>query len=988
MKKILSVSLIVIMILAMGLSALGIGAEEVPAPTVGITEEATGADATTAGNLTEPGSKTFDSSWTAISDEAGLNSMAADGKYYLTGNITVTSTRNNTANQTIDGNGYTITANCPIFNEVKGLTLQNVTIKSTLNHNADGNVTALAKWNSDSKPVCVYNVTLEADIVSVKNNGNHQYFGGFVMRSCAGSEFKNVVVTTNVTLDNAEVAIVNSVGGIVARAQGTTFDNCIANGTFTFKQDPFKDNNVTDSGVGGIAGAATNNSVIKNCTNNVVFNVDAPKSSNLQGIGGIVGFSNAGTTFENCVNNGNITTGEAATGWWLGGIVGNYYGGISIQKCKNTADINCVAADYVGGILGYSHKANANISNCLNTGDISGPYAVGGIVGFGAKESGDCVIKNSTNAGKITGSVYAGGIAGYIGLGSVSLCSTTEESEILLTGTCTMKDQDTYAASILASGASLVSDCEAYGSVTVDGAATTSAIYAGGVVGRINNGGAVKNCVNYATVTVRNTSRFVAAAGVLANTGWAATLDNCVNHADITVEETVQFLNQNDWGNAIGGVAGKLNANSTITNSVNKGKIEDKGAESDGDVGVGGILGFFAAANLTIEDCTNEGELISKSYAGGILGNALNRNTQAGNVITIKDSCNKGTVTADKRAGGIVGYVQKIDFGASHIAEIAKVDVSDCTNNATVYGGSYAGGIVSAVEATATVINNCANNSEVSGGNVGGIIGSSKSALSITNAINNGKVKAGNSAGGIICLVDSGSTAAIENCVNLGTVEGAYRTAGIAGFIKGAVTATNCVNGAEGDNTKGLIKTTSGDAWGAAGGIFGWVEGADCSMKGCINYVPIYAYGNSTNADAGMAGAGGLVGKAAKTVIIGGTQEGEACLNYGAVTAENNAGAGGIIGGMNANMTFANCHNYADVFAIGASAGSVVGRVGGNVTITGIVNELSSGKVRGYGYLGSLIGGADGTVTLDGIVSNEDISTYCFLINIRNTLIC
>ena len=384
--------------------------------------KAYGANAKTAGNVIEPGSKTEEyskenSGWTAISSWKEFeNKVKAGGKFYFTNDITATSMLDivdKLDGTVIDGNGYTLTATNPLFQHTKNTTLRNLTLDSTLSGIAAG-ATPLAYWETKGATK-VYNVTVNSTINVGANTSGSQCFSGFMIYAQSGSVLKDVVVNTTLTLDNSGLTKANSIGTIVARAENTLIENCIANGTITVKQNAFKDNNLGNSGIGGIVGNATINSKVQNCTSNVAINVNAPALTNCVSIGGIAGTAGNGALIQHCISNSDITLGESATGWQVGGIVGRTYNGtVTINVCQNNGSISCEAADYAGGIVGHAYMVNTNINQSENSGNVSNNGYAGGVAGYVTGDTFKTLqVSRTRNIGNISSkSSCAGGLVG------------------------------------------------------------------------------------------------------------------------------------------------------------------------------------------------------------------------------------------------------------------------------------------------------------------------------------------------------------------------------------------------------------------------------------------------------------------------------------------------------------------------------------------------------------------------------------------------
>ena len=178
-------------------------------------------------------------------------------------------------------------------------------------------------------------------------------------------------------------------------------------------------------------------------------------------------------------------------------------------------------------------------------------------------------------------------------------------------------------------------------------------------------------------------------------------------------------------------------------------------------------LGGIAAntrGTAVIDNCVNKANITSTGdYAGGIVG-AVNQSENA--TVTITNCRNEGSVTGKTYAGGILGQ----DFG------IAVVSITACENHGTV-SGATAGGILG-ISSDDTVISACGNTGTITGtGTAGGILGRTDYYTNLVEkCYNSGSVTAA-TAGGIVGL----NNAQIDSCYNTGAISGSEKVGGITG---------------------------------------------------------------------------------------------------------------------------------------------------------------------------------------------------------------
>ena len=198
-----------------------------------------------------------------------------------------------------------------------------------------------------------------------------------------------------------------------------------------------------------------------------------------------------------------------------------------------------------------------------------------------------------------------------------------------------------------------------------------------------------------------------------------------------------------------------------------------------------GLFGYVEDVGCVNKINIASGSIINEAndgYAGGIAGKNDGMITE----------CTNSSSVSGKYAGGIVGKTFK------SITSGIEEKITYCVNNGNVIG-SNAGGIVGYADEQ-SIIDNCINNGQILGAGgdndmVGGIVGNNAGASGyrsiIKNCTNTSNVaNSENYVGGI-----AGSTAYTDiiNCVNSGTIDGAY-TAGIVGFHTSDSNIKNCVN--------------------------------------------------------------------------------------------------------------------------------------------------------------------------------------------------
>ena len=363
MRKLLTITLCVVMVLSLGL--VGVHADEAPVE---------------------------------IATAEAFAAMEANGNYKLTADITLTATYTTTFTGTLDGDGHTVTISAPIFKTLTGATVSNLKIVGTA---AAGNNHAGA-LSIQGSGMTITNVTNEANVTSTKSG---PYMAGIVGSVTTGKgtwEVHQVSTFTNCVnkgeINTAGASGTPRIGGIVGNAAKyahVVYVKCVNYGKIT------TDFNV-GAYVGGIAGS-TFGGEWHECVN--YGEVTAPKSTGwTAGILARLTPSAQGTDqsvlVEKCVNNGLISAAtETSTSGYTGGICagtggtgfgvdkdgdhkGTTYAVYTFDGCINNGNV-VSGGNYAAGILGYVYGQNkvseetknyqyAVVKNCINKGEITG----------------------------------------------------------------------------------------------------------------------------------------------------------------------------------------------------------------------------------------------------------------------------------------------------------------------------------------------------------------------------------------------------------------------------------------------------------------------------------------------------------------------------------------------------------------------------------------------------------------------------------------
>ena len=297
-----------------------------------------------------------------------------DGSYLLpeNGKFTV-SVQLQTLSGNFNGNGSTITTSVPLFYNVAGVTVENLTIEGEISCS-----------DNDSCGVLTDYVTSTSIIKNVTSNAN--------------------LTVTGLTGPASEGQGVGSIVGCAARNSKITIIDCTNNGTVTVTG--------TYAYAGGIIGKVRDAvSVTENCVNNNTVTVNAATAATVLA-GGILGYVYGASTVtvDDCVNNGAITATSADGGLVdAGGMMGFINGGVAtITGCGNTGDIT--STWLAAGIIARNYGRPNTISACYNTGKVKATGAsglAGGISGSGDDNS----LNYCWNMGDVTAAVNAAQIS-------------------------------------------------------------------------------------------------------------------------------------------------------------------------------------------------------------------------------------------------------------------------------------------------------------------------------------------------------------------------------------------------------------------------------------------------------------------------------------------------------------------------------------------------------------------------------------------------
>ncbi len=882
-------------------------------------------------------------------------SMQAGGNYYLDADITIDFTYAKTFTGFFDGNGHTITTEYPIFSNLNGATICNLTIEGEIDDTELENVYvgALANTVGDTT---IDNVHNTADVIGASK----AYVGGLV-GFCRGAS--DLYIRNS---SNSGTLYGQGCGGIIADCDGDYVEitNCRNSGEFECIRSS------SNAGFGGMVASSGNADqvlVLDGCVNTAVLHG--------RRIGGMLGVcSSKKILVSNCVNAGTVISDTNYAGGI--GCNTNSYAITVFRNCVNLGTVQSFQS-HVGGISSYVSSNAASLDGsisyygCVNAGTVEllnfdttvKGCNTGGITGkiYGRGEYYNC-----SNTGTVNSHSWATGLSAYVGGGS-SLGGNVA-SGCYISGTINgVGDAYTSPQNKISSGmfGYVYSSCLASNSV-VD--ATIKAEGYTPVPPSSGNTAVLAACVSYSNSTaglyqnIHFVGELIAGDNVpkvvLLNSrgadltshfgnkvnniysaidypiywnqakGFSTTKPRAVDKALYTPEYTVALLNE-----MIGYEAYTI--------------ITDASSNEFGATGIfpTGVAEFFYGYGKA------EPAAAPIGTAEEFLAMDANGNYYLTADITLPESY-KGVFRGTLDGKGHTLTLSNPAFEVVSSADISNLTLAgkvtspatDTARNATSYRGALA---IVGVSSTLTKITNKADVTayEIAGG----IFGKTQGGEFI-ECVNEGKIVASTAIGGLVGKATH-EIPHFEKCVNNGTFGKSAASASYIGGILGDAYYTDvyfseCVNNAK-------INITAPNA--KVGGILGHinaplytteiVNGAEktnqqkllvCSvnMNACVNNGALTGYGQT----------GGLVAYAEALVNM------TNCVNNGEVTSSQDL-AGGIVCHAGTSLpnpealhTFKGCINNGKVVAHRQYVGGILAYSTDNVTFTTCTNN---GEVTG-----------------------------------------
>lgn len=332
---------------------------------------------------------------------------------------------------------------------------------------------------------------------------------------------------------------------------------------------------------------------------------------------------------------------------------------------------------------------------------------------------------------------------------------------------------------------------------TVTGAAMS---YAGAIAATLQEGGLLQNC------SVGKKSAIAGdQAGGLVGICAQSSVENCTNAASVTgLRSAGGIVGSWEIPDLMGihqeGVALHMD-NCSSSGSITSGRFAG---------GVIGYLGFAMPGEVTMNNCSNAGEIrldcsldfdqyTNPPAVGGLVG--IIRGTDPAQKIALLACSNAGSVdaggAADSDAGGLLG----------HGSSIGSLSLLSCSNAGTVHGSMNAGGLagrwsihenditrIPDAHMMLLSVSACSNAGAVSGSVVGGLVGSlcaTGNALetSFENCVNSADVTVGFTGGGLIGGMGTGIPTRLAHCTCDGNViaQEDVQASSLTGYLCGLI---------------------------------------------------------------------------------------------------------------------------------------------------------------------------------------------------------
>lgn len=362
----------------------------------------------------------------AVRNAADLAAMSSDGSYYLSNDITISSSYASAFKGTLDGNGHKIKiadgANVSPFKKLEGATVKNLTVEGVINIRSKTSYGGIAEEGYGRFENVTSKVGISAMVEDFFNSvGASQ--GCFIAKATGECEFINcknqasvtVITQTESSVTQATVGFGGFIGTAMASGGSISFTDCVNDAAITSLEPCIN--------VAGFVGASVDTALnFTSCENNAII-VGASSNSQHCGVGGFVGTATGSSiNVKDCHNNANVqSNGNLGHGGGFAGRLSNV-ANFNVDRFSNSGSVSNTADHWeaLGGVVGIMgdtvnvSSGNYIFKDCINSGEIIGSMA-GGLVGIDSGLNGIAVrFERCINVGtvKAIGAAYAGGIMG------------------------------------------------------------------------------------------------------------------------------------------------------------------------------------------------------------------------------------------------------------------------------------------------------------------------------------------------------------------------------------------------------------------------------------------------------------------------------------------------------------------------------------------------------------------------------------------------
>lgn len=422
--------------------------------------------------------------------------------------------------------------------------------------------------------------------------------------------------------------------------------------------------------VGGIVGKSTDKlstggSIIVGISLSITNGGEVRGHDNVGGVFGYLEGANIADTFT---NSGSVT----ASGNYAGGVIGymkssTIYGGKfenSGEVSATVDDSNTNIANYIGGVIGIM-GVNSNITGgeFVNLGTVSGNQFVGGSIGFMSGASGE------DNEAKIT--VQKDGDPIKFVNGS-EIVPSNQEAQTAVDGVASAENGKISGNRYLGGSIGIMNG-------TITGMSDNKVQFDNlGMVGGYENslvyyvGGSVAiiaGSVDYAVFSNRSKDMSVKGANIVGGSiGFIGGANSSATIKNTHFEFTGELVVENSQGGSdaqyvgIGGSIGVIKSAEWENNTFySSGQVQASGKDSEnGAENVGGSIGLIVQDGIKISNMlAYETTVIGRMNVGGVVGATQGANTVIENSFNVR-----GTVEGIN-AGGIIGLAIDGDTDAS-----------------------------------------------------------------------------------------------------------------------------------------------------------------------------------------------------------------------------------------------------------------------------------------------------------------------------------